>query len=75
MPSALRDPEDEFELLGAKILRNRHRDQRASRRLEGEGWAVLRVGEHAIANDLEGVVGTILEALETPMVGSTVRIG
>jgi DNA mismatch endonuclease (patch repair protein) len=40
----------------AKILRNRERDNSVDQRLATLGWMVIRVWEHEIRNDLEGVV-------------------
>lgn len=43
-----------------KISENRSRDKRNFRKLRRMGWCVLRVWEHQIKRDLEGVVRKIL---------------
>jgi DNA mismatch endonuclease (patch repair protein) len=42
-----------------KITRNRERDRRADRSLRGQGWTVVRVWEHEINIDVEGVAAGI----------------
>lgn len=48
----------------AKLAENVARDRRQTRRLEQEGWTVLRVWEHEVREDPNGVVDRIQRALE-----------
>ena len=48
----------------SKIERNVERDLRITRRLEGQGWAVLRFWEHEVLDNLPVVVEEIRAAVE-----------
>jgi DNA mismatch endonuclease (patch repair protein) len=52
------------ELWEAKIEGNVKRDQRNRRRLRSSGWAVLRLWEHQIEQDLHGCVAKVLRELK-----------
>jgi len=47
-----------------KIAANRGRDGETDGRLAEEGWLVLRVWEHDVRRDPDGVVASIIAALE-----------
>jgi DNA mismatch endonuclease, patch repair protein len=49
-----------------KLWRNVTRDIEQTAGLIGEGWRVVRVWEHAIAEDIEASVGVVLAALNDP---------
>ena len=46
-----------------KIGATRLRDQRNFRRLRRQGWRVLRIWEHEIEKDLDGIVNRIVSAV------------
>ena len=46
-----------------KIERNRRRDAKTHRALRHQGWRVIRIWEHQILEDLEGVVRLITSKL------------
>lgn len=46
-----------------KIEMNRHRDRRTTRKLREAGWSVMRVWEHRLARDYEGVIDRLEESL------------
>ncbi len=46
-----------------KIGATRLRDQRNFRRLRRQGWRVLRIWEHDIEKDLDGIVNRIVSAV------------
>ena len=47
-----------------KIGETRKRDQRNFTRLRRMGWRVIRIWEHSIEKDLDGVVERIVRALD-----------
>jgi DNA mismatch endonuclease (patch repair protein) len=47
----------------AKIERNRKRDKKVKKQLEGEGWLVLRFWEHEILSNIEGCVSKVKAAV------------
>ena len=51
----------------AKIERNRQRDRKNFARLRREGWLVLRVWEHDVLADVEGVADRIEAAVRARM--------
>lgn len=48
-PRCYRPPHDNHLYWKKKVLANRLRDKRATRRLRSEGWTVLRIWEHSLA--------------------------
>jgi DNA mismatch endonuclease (patch repair protein) len=46
-----------------KVARNRARDVRVDSELRAKNWNVIRIWEHELADDLQGVVETVLSAL------------
>lgn len=47
-----------------KLAKNAARDIAATKRLEAEGWTVLRIWEHEV-KDLDAVVGRIMQHFES----------
>lgn len=53
----------------AKILRNRERDKQVNRSLKKLGWQVLRLWEHQVRRDVDGLVvriGRLLKGAKEP---------
>ena len=58
-------PRSRGEFWAAKLTENVLRDRRQTLQLEEAGWAVIRVWEHEIFSDLQGVVVYIESALSS----------
>ena len=58
-PRCFRPPKSRKEYWGPKISGNKNRDRRITRTLRADGWAVLRVWEHAIRKNPRGVMEKI----------------
>lgn len=50
-PAHYREPKSNREYWIPKMERNRERDKEVTARLRGEGWRVVRVWEHELANN------------------------
>jgi DNA mismatch endonuclease (patch repair protein) len=46
-----------------KLLKNRSRDEAATRNLEMQGWKVLRFWEHELTEDIDSVISRIRAAM------------
>jgi DNA mismatch endonuclease (patch repair protein) len=62
-PRHLRMPASNVEYWNAKIGRNMARDRRVNSELRREGWAVMRIWEHALSKP-ERVAARLLRVLE-----------
>jgi DNA mismatch endonuclease, patch repair protein len=63
-------PRTRREFWGAKLAGNVARDRRQTLELEALGWTVVRVWEHRVFTDLDGVVGLVSAALSGQAVPS-----
>ena len=63
-------PQTRKRFWASKISRNLARDRRVERALQDDGWAVLRVWEHEVKDDPEGVVALIRRRLEAARASS-----
>lgn len=62
-PLHYRKPKTNRDYWIPKIRANIERDRETTKRLEGEGWIVIRLWEHEIKDDIDGCAGRILAAL------------
>lgn len=62
-PEHYTKPRSNPEFWRRKLADNVERDSRNTRLAEGKGWKVLRIWEHEIWDDLDGVVARIAQAL------------
>jgi very-short-patch-repair endonuclease len=58
------------ELDGSQHLEYREHDENRTKYLESQGYTVLRFWNDQVMNDLEGVITSILEALESKLRGT-----
>jgi DNA mismatch endonuclease, patch repair protein len=64
-------PRTRREFWSKKMKANVERDQRQTRELAEKGWIVLRMWEHEIYEDLDGVVERIRAALKDPNIATS----
>jgi DNA mismatch endonuclease, patch repair protein len=61
-PKCYRRPSSNTAYWDAKVARNRNRDTKATAQLKREGWHVMRIWEHQLAN-----MGPLMKKLETAL--------
>jgi DNA mismatch endonuclease (patch repair protein) len=64
-PDHYRVPATNSDYWKAKRARNEARDRRVDKELQAKGWRVLRVWEHEVKDELEGVVDRIRTAVRS----------
>jgi len=58
-----RVPKSNVKFWEDKIIRNQKRDAFVSKKLKSQGWIVIRIWEHRIKNDFDGVIDEISKSL------------
>jgi DNA mismatch endonuclease (patch repair protein) len=64
-PEHYSEPKTRVAFWRAKTTKHRERDAEADHKLGEMGWAVVRVWEHQVRDDLEGCVAAVRKALIT----------
>ena len=65
-PIDFQEPETRKEFWMKKINSNVERDERTTKKLQGDGWTVLRFWEHEVRKKPEDVVKRIIHTLKNP---------